>query len=154
MLKRAGRLLTGNDVLYTYDAHPRKSAFGSDYGGWTIAPEGLGSSSTIYSFGLGNDASFDLALIARFGCSVHGFDPSPPVAKWIGTQNLPPEYFFHDYGLGAWDGEITFFCSVTEQWHVFHQQSASARKHYRGQVAGADTIDDRGRPGICPYRRP
>jgi FkbM family methyltransferase len=109
MLKRAVRLLTGNDVLYTYDARPRKSAFGSDYGGWTIAPEGLTSSSTIYSFGLGNDISFDLALIERFGCRVHGFDPSPPVAQWIGTQNLPPEYLFHDYGLGARDGEISFF---------------------------------------------
>jgi len=109
MLKRAGRLLTGNDVLYSYDVHPRKSAFGSDYGGWTITPECLDSSSTIYSFGLGNDISFDLALIQRFGCTVHGFDPSPPVAQWIGTQNLPANYVFHDYGLGASDGEISFF---------------------------------------------
>jgi FkbM family methyltransferase len=109
MLKRAGRLLTGNDVLYTYDVHPRKSAFGSDYGGWTIAPAGLDSSSTIYSFGLGNDVSFDLALMKRFGCKVHGFDPSPPVAQWIGTQSLPADYLFHEYGLGARDGEISFF---------------------------------------------
>jgi FkbM family methyltransferase len=109
MLKRAGRLLTGNDVLYSYDAHPRKSAFGSDYGGWTITPEGLDASSTIYSFGLGNDVSFDLELIQRFGCKVHGFDPSPPVAQWIGAQNLPANYVFHDYGLGTSDGEISFF---------------------------------------------
>jgi FkbM family methyltransferase len=109
MLKRAGRLLTGNDILYTYDVRPRKSAFGSDYGGWTLAPEGLDSSSTVYSFGLGNDVSFDLELIQRFGCTVHGFDPSPPVAGWIGTQNLPAHYVFHDYGLGASDGEISFF---------------------------------------------
>jgi FkbM family methyltransferase len=109
MLKRAGRLLTGNDVLYAYDVNPQKALFGSDYGGWTIVPEGLGSSSTVYSFGVGNDVSFDLALIQRFGCKVHGFDPSPPVARWIVTQNLPANYAFHGYGLGASDGEISFF---------------------------------------------
>jgi FkbM family methyltransferase len=109
MLKRAGRLLTGNDVLYAYDVNPRKGLFGSDYGGWTVAPEGLDSSSTVYSFGVGNDVSFDLALIQRFGCKVHGFDPSPPVAEWIGKQDLPANYAFHDYGLGASDGELSFF---------------------------------------------
>lgn len=109
MLKRAGRLLTGNDVLYFYDVNPRKTLLGSDYGGWTIMPEGLDSSSTIYSFGVGNDVSFDLALIQRFACNVHGFDPSPPVARWIATQDLPASYVFHDYGLGASDGEISFF---------------------------------------------
>lgn len=108
-MKRAGRLLTGRDVLYSYDARPRKALFGTDYGGWTIALGDLDSSSTVYSFGVGNDVSFDLALIQRFGCQLHGFDPSPPAARWIGTQVLPTNYSFHPYGLAARDGEISFF---------------------------------------------
>lgn len=63
----------------------------------------------MYSFGVGNDISFDLAVIQRFGSAVHGFDPSPPVAEWIGTQDLPVNYTFHRYGLAATDGEIAFF---------------------------------------------
>jgi FkbM family methyltransferase len=109
LLKRAGRLLTGRDVLYSHDIRPRKASLGSDYGGWTIAVEGLDSSSTVYSFGVGNDVSFDLAVIRRFGCNVHAFDPSPPVADWISTQDLPANYTFHPYGLAPKDGEISFF---------------------------------------------
>ena len=109
MLKRAGRLITGRDVLYSYDVSPRKALFGTDYGGWTVALEESKPACTIYSFGVGNDISFDLAMIQRFGCNVHGFDPSPPVASWIKTQQLPANYTFHPYGLGASDGDVSFF---------------------------------------------
>jgi FkbM family methyltransferase len=101
--------MTGRDVLYSYDISPRKAPFGSDYGGWTVAIEELKPARTIYSFGVGNDISFDLAMIQGFGCNVHGFDPSPPVASWIRTQKLPANYAFHPYGLGASDGDISFF---------------------------------------------
>jgi FkbM family methyltransferase len=109
LLKRAGRLATGRDVLYSYDISPRKALFGTDYGGWTVALEECTAARTIYSFGVGNDVSFDLAMIEHFGCNVHGFDPSPPVASWIRTQELPTNYSFHPYGLGASDGKVSFF---------------------------------------------
>jgi FkbM family methyltransferase len=40
---------------------------------------------------------------------VHGFDPSPGVADWLAKQSLPPNYIFHEYGLGLSDGAIRFF---------------------------------------------
>ena len=101
--------MTGRDVLYSYDVNPRKALLGTDYGGWTVALEESRPVRTIYSFGVGNDISFDLAMIQRFGCDVHGFDPSPPVASWIRTQALPASYAFHPYGLGAGDGKVSFF---------------------------------------------
>jgi FkbM family methyltransferase len=109
LAKRVGRLVTGKDCLYSYDARPAKAQLGTDYGGWTIAPGGLGPESVVYSFGVGNDVSFDLSLIDRFGCAVHGFDPSPGVSGWVQKQSLPPAYCFHPFGLGAVDGEISFF---------------------------------------------
>jgi FkbM family methyltransferase len=109
LAKRVGRLITGKDALYSYDARPAKVQFGTDYGGWTIAPDGLGPQSVVYSFGVGNDVSFDLALIDRFGCAVHGFDPSPGVSGWVQKQSLPPAYCFHPFGLGVVDGEVSFF---------------------------------------------
>jgi len=109
MAKRAGRLLTGRDVLYRYDAHPRKRTLGAIYGGWTISPQGLSANSVIYSFGVGNNISFDLAAIELFDLQVHGFDPSPHVPAWIASQNLPPNYQFHMYGLGVEDGAASFF---------------------------------------------
>lgn len=95
LVKRAGRIIAGRDVLYKYDIKPRKISLGTDYGGWTLVGDNLGNSSTIYSSGVGNDISFDIAAIERFGCKVHGFDPSPPVAEWIKSQKLPPNYIFH-----------------------------------------------------------
>lgn len=109
MVKRAGRLLAGRDVIYRYDIRPRKKTLGTVYGGWTIIPEGLNSDSVMYSFGVGNDISFDMAAIVHFGLQVHGFDPSPHVPAWIASQGLPANYTFHAYGLGARDGEASFF---------------------------------------------
>jgi FkbM family methyltransferase len=82
---------------------------GTVYGGWTIIPEGLNANSVMYSFGVGDDISFDLAAIELFGLQVHGFDPSPKVPAWIASQDLPPNYTFHAYGLGVHDGQATFF---------------------------------------------
>ncbi len=109
MVKRAGRLLTGRDVIYHYDTHPRKTTLGTVYGGWTIVPEGLDANSVMYSFGVGDDISFDLAAIELFGLQVHGFDPSPHIPSWVASQTLPSNYTFHAYGLGVTDGAASFF---------------------------------------------
>jgi FkbM family methyltransferase len=109
MIKRALRLLSGQDILYRYDVHPPKKHLGTIYGGWTIVPELLGSSSVVYSVGVGHDISFDLELIRRFGVTVHGFDPSPQAIEWFATQNLPANYIFHPWGLSAIDGTVNFF---------------------------------------------
>lgn len=109
MIKRAGRLLTGHDVLYRYDAHPRKITLGTVYGGWTIASEFVTAGGVMYSFGVGEDISFDEAAIERFQLQVHGFDPSPNVIEWIRSRNLSPNYSFYPYGLGETDGFVSFF---------------------------------------------
>src|SRR5215217_3108537 len=43
---------------------------GSRYGGWTIPTSLLSSDSICYSAGVGEDVTFDLALIERLGCDV------------------------------------------------------------------------------------
>ena len=123
MVKRLGRLLTGRDVLYRYDAKPAKKFLGSGYGGWMVARDLLRSDSVVLSFGVGNDISFDLELIRRYGLQVHGFDPSPGVKDWIAKQILPPEYIFHAYGLGMSDGSVRFF--APEENHGMYSLSAS-----------------------------
>ena len=50
---------------------------GTEYGGHTLATAGLHTGSVVYSFGVGEDVSFDVALIQRFGSIVHAFDPTP-----------------------------------------------------------------------------
>lgn len=82
---------------------------GSDYGGWPIATEHLPERPIIYSFGVGEDVSFDLAVIERFGAIVHAFDPTPRSQTWLSRQILPAEFHFHPIGIAGEDGRVEFF---------------------------------------------
>ncbi len=50
---------------------------GTPYGGWIIPPNRLHSDAICYLIGAGEDISFDLALIEKFNCPAHIFDPTP-----------------------------------------------------------------------------
>jgi len=85
------------------------SAFlGTEYGGYEILPELIKPDSVVYSVGIGEDVSFDLGLIERFGCTVHGFDPTPRSLSWVASQNLPEQFVIHPYGLAEFDGVARF----------------------------------------------
>lgn len=82
---------------------------GSEYGGWPVIPELLSSESTVLSFGLGTDITFDVGMIEKFGCRVVGFDPTPRSTAWLAKQALPKLFTYHQIGIAAHDGEIDFF---------------------------------------------
>lgn len=82
--------------------------FGSGYGGWSIDPSLLNRNSVVYSFGVGEDLTFDIALVREVGCQVHAFDPTPVAIKWIKNQPLPIELHFHPVGVAAQDGSFDF----------------------------------------------
>jgi len=105
-LRRFCRVLRGRDLWCSPEIRILKTRLGSEYGGWTISPAFLDSSSTVYSFGVGTDISFDLALISRFGCEIHAFDPTPRSIDWLHRQELPDEFQFHNSGLGNIDGLV------------------------------------------------
>jgi FkbM family methyltransferase len=98
-----------------------KQRLGTDYGGYAIATELLDADSVVYSFGIGEDASFDLALIERFGCQVHAFDPTPRSLAWVRSQHLPPQFSVHPYGLADYDG-IASFAPPKNPAHVSFNQ--------------------------------
>jgi FkbM family methyltransferase len=98
----------GRDVLREAEVEIEKKRFGSNYGGYWIATEGLGPQSIVYSIGVGDDISFDLALIERFGCRVYAYDPTPRSIQWLKTQNLPSGFHFSPFGIAAIDGVAEF----------------------------------------------
>lgn len=93
------------------------SLLGTVYGAWTVPVGLLNPDSVVYSFGLGEDISFDLAVIERFGCTVHGFDPTPVAGAWLAAQPLDPRFVFHPIGLSETDGTVDFF--VPPEGHSF-----------------------------------
>jgi len=54
---------------------------GTEYGGWII-PDEIGESAICYSAGIGEDASFDISLIKRYGCNVYSVDPTPRAIEY------------------------------------------------------------------------
>ncbi len=98
----------GREVFVTRDVQCQCMRFGSEYAGWDVATESLDNNSIVYSFGVGEDVSFDLALIDRFGMTVHAFDPTPRSIQWVKRQDMPAAFILHEYGVASYDGLATF----------------------------------------------
>ncbi len=106
--RRALNVARGRDFYVRPDISIPNERFGSDYGGWHVASNTLAANAIVYSFGLGEDASFDLELIKRFDVTVHCFDPTPKSLAWAAKQGFPTQLVIHGIGLADYDGEATF----------------------------------------------
>jgi FkbM family methyltransferase len=87
----------------------RLEQFGSEYGGYFLDPSKLRPEAVVYSLGVGEDISFDLALIHQYGVVVHAFDPTPRVKTWLASQTLPEQFQFHEVGVTDFDGDGVFY---------------------------------------------
>lgn len=74
---------------------------------WTICPAGLDSESVVYSAGVGDDISFERALVAKFGCDIVLCDPSPVALKTMARpENKIPNFHFHPVALAGHSGHM------------------------------------------------
>lgn len=114
MMKIAQRLKTfakaalGKEILVKPDICCNKERFGSGYGGWDVVVSNLNSHSVVYSFGVGEDASFDIGLIERYGLTIHAFDPTPKSIAWVKKQGFSEKFIMHNYGIAGFDGVVSF----------------------------------------------
>jgi FkbM family methyltransferase len=106
--KHALRAFRGRDVWQRTQTKCKRVTLGNEAARWCVCPEQLSASSVVYSIGVGEEISFDLALIQMFGMKVHAFDPTPRSIEWLQGQTLRPEFVFHAYGLAGFDGSCPF----------------------------------------------
>lgn len=99
-LARYAKILLGRDIYIAKDAAVALERFGVANGGWYLCPVGLSENSTVYSFGVGTNISFDLALIEKYHLVVHCFDPSPQSIEYITSGSWPDKLVFHSWGIG------------------------------------------------------
>ncbi len=83
--------------------------YGNTYGGFYACPDLLNESSVVYSFGIGEDISFDTALIKKNHCQVFGFDPTPKSISWIKGQTVSDKFHFYGFGISDKSGFVDFF---------------------------------------------
>ncbi|MGH2624665.1 MAG: FkbM family methyltransferase [Sphingobacterium sp.] len=85
-----------------------KQWYGNGYGGFYLDPTLLSDNAIVYSFGIGEDISFDLSIIDKHACQVFGFDPTPKSIAFI-NQNPPPANFhFYPFGIGEHTENVLF----------------------------------------------
>ncbi len=83
--------------------------YGNAYGGFFAHPDSIKDTSIVYSFGIGEDISFDLSLYQAHKCQVFCFDPTPKSIAWMSKQELPQTFSFYDYGISSKDEKVDFY---------------------------------------------
>lgn len=87
----------------------KKKWMGNSYGGFYIHPDILNSSANVFSFGIGEDISFDNALIKEYKLHVYAFDPTPKSIDYINRQLPIRNFSFHPFGINEESGKKTFY---------------------------------------------
>lgn len=111
--------------------------FGSTYGGWWVPTDLITEDSVVYAAGVGEDATFDLALVHRFGCEVWAMDPTPrSIAFASGISE--PNWNFLPFGLWEEDAMLHFHPPANPA-HVSHS-ATEVRGRGRGFEAQCHTL--------------
>jgi FkbM family methyltransferase len=121
--KRAARIIAGKDVYIPKQLDCNVVYFGKAGTCWPVCPEALPEQPLVYSFGVGEDVSFDLELIRCFHATIHAFDPTPCSVAWIAGQQLPANFNFHACGIADKDGVCSFLPPANPA-HVSHTMIA------------------------------
>ncbi|MFZ4773869.1 MAG: FkbM family methyltransferase [Terrimicrobiaceae bacterium] len=98
------------NILYSVFEQPCDIwAYGEGNGAWNIAAKSLSQESTVFSVGVGNDISFDMAVHKAHGCRIVLIDPTPTGERTILFHSpLPASMIFLPVGLSHMDGNISF----------------------------------------------
>jgi len=83
--------------------------YGSNYGGFYVYPSLLNEKSIVYSFGVGEDISFDKMINDKHDCSVYAFDPTPKSINWVKNQSLFEKFHFYEYGISDKSSWVDFY---------------------------------------------
>jgi hypothetical protein len=105
-----------------------------DGGKWICTPQALPSRPIVYSFGIGDNISFDMDMAGLFGSDVFMFDPSPSVVKSFerftsGRQCGRGHLYFQPVGLGPVSS------AGPEQWKLVIEGKACTVQSF-GEIAG------------------
>jgi len=132
-LKRRLLVVAGRELTFAPELSVATECHGTEYGGFAILRDSLDRDSVILSCGIGEDASFDLGLIEKYGCTVHGFDPTPKSVAWVRRTIHEPRFVLHELAVAPEDGIIRLFLPKRPDW-----VSASLR---HGEHTSDDHVD-------------
>jgi len=107
-LLRILKVIRGKDVFIKKDITIPVETYGNKGVDWSVDPRNIDENSIVYSFGVGDDISFDLSLINKYDLHIFAFDPTPKSVDWIMSQKLPKQFVLKNIGLADYDGKAKF----------------------------------------------
>jgi len=108
------KVICRQEIYYPRQTKCKCDWVGSNYGGFYVVRNLLTKDSVVYSFGVGEDITFDLALINEYKLNVYAFDPTPLAIKFA-EKNITPHFHFEAIGLGNKDEITNFYLSTNEK---------------------------------------
>jgi len=124
-------ILTGKIFNIKKDITIPHTWYGNDYGGFYVYNRTLNENSIVYSFGIGEDISFDEALINEFNCNVFAFDPTPKSIRWVKNRENPKKFIFHPFGIDQQSGIVEFLLPKNDNYvsgSVINQMNVDEKK--------------------------
>lgn len=115
-LKQNIKIITGSITYIKAEIKINHKWYGNTYGGFYVHPNVLNSKSIVYSFGIGEDISFDREIIKMHNCKVFGFDPTPKSIDWIKKEQLPSNFSFLEYGIDSRTDFVNFNLPINQDF--------------------------------------
>ena len=91
---------------------------GTQYGGWMLDLDRVPEGSTIISAGIGEDISFDLALMKKKNCKIIGIDPTEKSHRFIEAQGELKNFILVKKALTELEGDVIRLFKNSNANHV------------------------------------
>jgi hypothetical protein len=114
--KRLIKQILGQELSCQIQYKCTREYFGTELDGWCVCPDMITPDSIVYSFRVGQNISFDLAMMERFGVHIYAFDPTPDSIEWIQSQKLPAKFHLFEYGIANYDGTTVMRPAENMRW--------------------------------------
>ena len=128
LIKKFKYLIQGKYIVVNQIKKDKQWA-GNSYGGFYVANESLSINSIVYSIGIGEDVSFDLDIIEKYGCKVFAFDPTPKSVNWVYKNVSNKNFNFSPIGISKEKGSRLFYLPKND-------------KHVSGSLEKISTVNE------------
>lgn len=115
-LKHCLNVLRGKDVALSLDTFQRIEYHGTEYGGFAILADSLVPDSIVLSCGIGEDASFDLSIMRKYGCRVVAVDPTPRAIDYVRRTVQAEGFSLLEVAVSSHDGHARFYLPKNPDW--------------------------------------
>jgi FkbM family methyltransferase len=135
------KAVLGREPFYWVPSSKYIVEMGSSYGAWAVDSRLTHSDSKVFCFGLGEDVTFELALMKRFDCGVFGFDPTPRSVKYLANEVHDERLKTFALAISDYDGTVKFNLPPET---MADQVSASGVANYQNETradASAQTFE-------------